>query len=90
MTKSVSGESQTPSLAENTGGMRRSINWVDAFWIASGASTLVLLSIGSIAATIGTPSWLVWALSTLIGFVQLFIIARKTPVPRAWGCKRGQ
>ena len=60
---------------ENSPVMRREINWVNAFWIASGASTLVLLSIGSIAATIGTPSVLVWGLSTLIGFVQLFIYA---------------
>jgi amino acid transporter len=55
--------------------MRRDINWVDAFWIVSGASTLVLFSIGSIAATTGTPSWVIWAFSTLMGFVQMFIYA---------------
>lgn len=71
MTKSVTNE----NLTVESVGMRREINWVNAFWIASAASTLVLLSIGSIAATIGTPSWLVWVLSTLIGFVQLFIYA---------------
>ena len=75
MTKSVPNEDYTQAVAENPDGMRREINWVNAFWIASGASTLVLLSIGSIAATIGTPSWLIWALSTLIGFGQLFIYA---------------
>jgi amino acid transporter len=75
MTKSLPDNSVSVADPEISGGMKRSINWVDAFWIASGASTLVLLSIGSIAATIGTPSWLVWAVSTLIGFVQLFIYA---------------
>ena len=74
MTKSLP-ENSASIAAEPTVGLKRSINWVDAFWIASGASTLVLLSIGSIAATIGTPSWLVWAVSTVIGFVQLFIYA---------------
>lgn len=74
MTKYVPEVLETDAVA-TAGGMRREINWVDAFWIASGASTLVLLSIGSIAATIGTPSWLVWAVSTVIGFVQLFIYA---------------
>ena len=55
--------------------MKRSITWKDAFWIASGASTLGLFSIGSIAATIGTPSWIIWIASSAIGFVQLFIYA---------------
>ena len=72
MTKSILDKDN--AVAEQTG-MRREINWVDAFWIVSGASTLVLLSIGSIAAVIGTPSWFVWALSTVIGFAQLFIYA---------------
>ncbi len=59
----------------NTGGLKRQITWKDAFWIASGASTLGLFSIGSIAATIGTPSWIIWLASSSIGFVQLFIYA---------------
>jgi amino acid transporter len=76
MTKFVAENSATVApLDDAAGGMKRAINWVDAFWISSGASTIVLLSIGSIAATIGTPSWLVWLVSTVIGFVQLFIYA---------------
>jgi amino acid transporter len=55
--------------------MRRTITWKDSFWISSGASTLVLFSIGSIAATVGTPSWIIWGASALMGFVQLFIYA---------------
>lgn len=46
MTRSILDEGDT--AAEQTE-MRREINWADAFWIVSGASTLVL-SIGSIAA----------------------------------------
>ena len=38
-------------------------------------AALVLFSIGGIAATIGAPSWLVWALSIGMGFVQSFTYA---------------
>ncbi len=36
---------------------------------------LVLFSIGGIAATVGTPSVLVWTLSVLFGFIQAFTYA---------------
>jgi amino acid transporter len=75
MAKSLSGESDAAIAQADTGEMRRTITWKDSFWISSGASTLVLFSIGSIAATVGTPSWIVWAASALVGFVQLFIYA---------------
>jgi len=65
----------SPGVETTTAGMKRQIGWKDAFWIASGASTLGLFSIGSIAATIGTPSWIIWLASSAIGFVQLFIYA---------------
>ena len=65
----------TPIVKDSPPGLRRTIGWKDAFWISSGASTIVLLSIGSMAATLGTPSWLVWTISSIIGFVQLFIYA---------------
>jgi amino acid transporter len=35
----------------------------------------VLFSIGAIAATVGSPSWLVWVISVLIGTVQMFTFA---------------
>src|SRR5438309_11932986 len=56
-------------------GLRRDIGWQDAFWIASGVPPLVLFSIGGIAATVGTPSYIVWTLSILMGFTQSFTYA---------------
>ncbi|MEM7445565.1 MAG: APC family permease [Pseudomonadota bacterium] len=55
--------------------MQRRIGWKGAFWVASGVPALVLFSIGGVAATVGTPSWLVWVLSVCIGFLQSFIYA---------------
>jgi amino acid transporter len=55
--------------------LHRDIGWQDAFWLASGVPALVLFSIGGIAATVGTPSYLVWPLSVLLGFVQAFTYA---------------
>jgi amino acid transporter len=56
-------------------GLQRTITWTGAFWVASGVPALVLFSIGSIAATIGTPSVLVWTVSVLLGLVQCFTYA---------------
>ena len=56
-------------------GLKRRISWIGAFWIASGVPALVLVSIGGIAATVGTPSSLVWIVSVSIGFVQAFVYA---------------
>ena len=53
--------------------IKRTISWKDIFWVASGTATLVLFSMGSIANTIGTPSWIIWLVSSTIGFLQLFI-----------------
>jgi amino acid transporter len=55
--------------------LHRVISWKDAFWVASGVPALVLFSIGGIAATVGTPSVLVWTLSVIFGFVQAFTYA---------------
>ncbi|NBY52443.1 MAG: APC family permease [Betaproteobacteria bacterium] len=55
--------------------MQRKIDWTGAFWVASGVPALVLFSIGAIAATVGKPSWLVWALSIGFGFIQAFTYA---------------
>jgi len=57
------------------GQLKRAIDWKGAFWVASGVPPLVLFSIGAIAATIGSPSWLVWAISIAIGFIQAFTYA---------------
>lgn len=57
------------------GELHRVISWKDAFWVASGVPALVLFSIGGIAATVGTPSVLVWTLSVIFGFIQAFTYA---------------
>lgn len=56
-------------------GLRRTITWKGAFWIASGVPALVLFSIGSISATIGTAAVLVWMVSVTFGFIQSFTYA---------------
>lgn len=55
--------------------LHRTINWKDAFWVASGVPALVLFSIGGIAGTVGNPAFAVWAVSMMFGFVQSFTYA---------------
>ncbi|CAF4024278.1 unnamed protein product, partial [Adineta steineri] len=55
--------------------LKRSIRWLDAFWVSSGVPALVLFSIGAITATVGNPSWFVWTSSIIIGFLQSFVYA---------------
>ena len=55
--------------------LHRKIGWAGAFWVASGVPALVLFSIGSIAATVGKPSWAVWIISIAFGFLQSFSYA---------------
>jgi amino acid transporter len=63
----------TPPVGDH--GLQRKISWTGAFWIASGVPALVLFSIGSIGATVGPASWVVWIASILFGFVQAFSYA---------------
>jgi amino acid transporter len=71
--------STSTTLAEpaNAGGqtLQRKIDWTGAFWVASGVPALVLFSIGAIAATVGKPAWIVWAVSITFGFIQAFTYA---------------
>ncbi len=60
---------------QELGGLKREIGWAHAVWMATGAPALVLFSIGAIAATVGSPSWLCWVVSVLIGSVQMFTYA---------------
>jgi amino acid transporter len=60
---------------QETGTLKREINWSHGVWVATGVPALVLFSIGAIAATVGSPSWLVWVVSVLIGSVQMFTYA---------------
>ncbi|MBC3190394.1 APC family permease [Pseudonocardia sp. C8] len=64
----------TTSVADDDR-LHRTLDWKGAFWIASGVPALVLFSIGTIAATIGAPSVLVWGVSIAFGLVQSFIWA---------------
>ena len=66
---------QPEQIEQSPQGLRREIGWQDAFWLASGVPALVLFSIGGIAATVGTPSYIVWPISVLLGFVQSFTYA---------------
>lgn len=61
--------------AEAHTSLHRKLNWTGAFWVASGVPALVLFSIGSIAATVGQPSWMVWIVSVMLGFIQSFTYA---------------
>jgi amino acid transporter len=67
--------SVSTAASDADGQLKRAIDWKGAFWVASGVPPLVLFSIGAIAATIGSPSWVVWAISILIGFIQAFTYA---------------
>lgn len=58
-----------------SGSLLRTIDWRGAFWVASGVPALVLFSIGGIADMVGNLSFLVWAASMLMGFVQSFTYA---------------
>ena len=69
----AAGTAHAGSASESQ--LHRVISWKDAFWVASGVPALVLFSIGGIAATVGTPSVLVWTLSVIFGFLQAFTYA---------------
>ena len=62
--------------AEGSGAsLQRKIDWTGAFWVASGVPALVLFTIGAVAATVGRPTWAVWMLSIVFGFIQSFTYA---------------
>src|ERR1700690_3692561 len=65
----------TASVPAQTTGLERGIDWTGAFWVASGVPPLVLFSIGAVAATVGKLSWVIWAASIAMGFIQSFTYA---------------
>jgi len=73
MTSKTAGFGSTSE--SSPGELQRSITWKGAFWVAAGVPALVLFSIGGIAATVGAPSWMVWTISVLFGFLQAFTYA---------------
>jgi amino acid transporter len=61
--------------SEESGTLHRSIDWKGAFWVASGVPALVLFSIGGVAGNVGALTFVVWALSMMMGFIQSFTYA---------------
>jgi len=61
--------------SEESGTLHRAIDWKGAFWVASGVPALVLFSIGGVAGNVGELTFLVWALSMVMGFIQSFTYA---------------
>jgi len=72
---SVAAEDGAVIVPVKATGLERGIDWTGAFWVASGVPPLVLFSIGAVAATVGKLSWLVWAVSISLGFIQSFTYA---------------
>jgi amino acid transporter len=72
---STAAEVAAPEAAPTGLGLERGIDWTGAFWVASGVPPLVLFSIGAVAATVGKLSWIIWAASIGLGFVQSFTYA---------------
>ncbi len=67
----------TPQSASSgeTNKLLRTIDWKDAFWVASGVPAFMLFSIGGIAGTVGQIAFAVWAISMVMGFIQSFTYA---------------
>ncbi len=71
----ISNAETASALALQADGLERGIDWTGAFWVASGVPPLVLFSIGAVAATVGKLSWVIWAASIALGFIQSFTYA---------------
>lgn len=72
---SITAEDTAGVVPVKATGLERGIDWTGAFWVASGVPPLVLFSIGAVAATVGKMSWVVWAASIALGFIQSFTYA---------------
>lgn len=58
-----------------TSELHRSLDWKGAFWASSGVPAGILMTVGGIASIIGQPSWLVWIVSSSMGFIQAYVYA---------------
>lgn len=65
----------SPVIAPEKTSMVRGVNWLQVVFIAAGAPALVMFNLGGISAITGTISPLVWTVSVLLGFVELFLYA---------------
>jgi amino acid transporter len=75
MTIAAEGTETAQGASQGAAALERGIDWTGAFWVASGVPPLVLFSIGSVAATVGRLSWIVWTASIAMGFIQSFTYA---------------
>src|SRR5246127_5994428 len=75
MTIAAEGTETAQGPSQGAAALERGIDWTGAFWVASGVPPLVLFSIGSVAATVGRLSWIVWTASIAMGFIQSFTYA---------------
>jgi amino acid transporter len=66
---------QSTVASADSATLHRSIDWKGAFWVASGVPALVLFSIGGVASYVGGVTFLIWALSMIMGFIQSFTYA---------------
>lgn len=71
----MSVTSHDPAAAAPPQTLKREIDWKGAFWAASGVPAGVLLTLGAVTTIIGQPSWVVWMVSVMLGFVQSFVYA---------------
>src|SRR4051794_26545590 len=55
--------------------MRRDVNWLQVVFIAAGSPALVMFNLGALSAVTGTISPLIWTVSVLLGFLELFVYA---------------
>jgi amino acid transporter len=72
---SAAAEDAAGTGVAKSAGLERGIDWTGAFWVASGVPPLVLFAIGAVAATVGKLSWVIWAASIAMGFMQSFTYA---------------
>ena len=54
---------------------QRDVNWLQVVFIAAGSPALVMFNLGAISAIVGTISPLVWTVSVILGFIELFLYA---------------
>ena len=65
----------SPASVSEKPSMMRGVNWLQVVFISAGAPALVMFNLGGISAITGTISPLVWTVSVLLGFVELFLYA---------------
>lgn len=75
--KEVEGPHLTvlPNTNQQHATLKRAVTWKSAFVVSLGGSILVAISLGPMAAELGSASVFVWSLTALVGVIQCFMIA---------------